>query len=276
MNTKTTLLLFSLIVSFAVSQTARAQTSSADSNGLYYVSSGEKAEIQILKAHVYSENNMNSDFRVSLDTSDYPDDAKHLAVVLRIGNFSYAWSGGGGQPGKFSEMEFKIHSQDEAEIAAKWLGVDCAVRMPPGYKYSVQFIPTRSEFQTNEPVLVKFVMKNLDERTIIFPDWVIQQDFRNFQYGFQAESNYKPVADTGDPKHTYGSMNKIVNLEPGKTFDDQIDLKNWFSFDTAGTYDIHGFYSLNFQQDSKNADIGTPWTIMWSDYASADFKIVIK
>ena len=219
---------------------------------------------------------MNTNFWVSLDTSGYPDDAKHLTVALRIGNRSYAWSGGGGQSGNFSEMEFKIHSQDEAEIAAKWLGVDFALRKPPGYKFSSQFLPTRPEFQTNESVLVKFVMKNLDDRTIIFPDWIIQQDFRHIQYGFQAESNYKPVVDTGDPNHTYLSMSKIVKLKPGEEFDDQIDLKNWFSFDKAGTYDIHGFYSLNFQQDSKNADIGTPWTIMWSDYASADFTVVIK
>jgi hypothetical protein len=272
MKTKTTLLLFSAIVSLAVNQTAHAQTNSTDSNGLYYVSSGEKAEIQILKAHVYSENNLNTNFRVALYTSDY-DDQK--LVSLRIDNHSYTWAGGGGQPGKFSEMEFKIRSQEEAENAAKWLGVDFALRKPPGYKFSSQFIPTRTEFKTNEPVLVKFVMKNLDERTIIFQDWVIQQDFRNFQYDFQAESNYKPVADTGDPKHTYGSMSKIVNLEPGKTFDDQIDLKNWFNFDKAGTYDIHGFYRLNFQQDSRVSGT-SPETIMWSDYASADFTVVIK
>ena len=296
MNTKATLILFSVIVSLAVSQTALADTNSADSNGFYYVSSGEtgqtmktadgttvrlgrKAEIQISKAYVYSENNANTDFDVLLYSSDFSADPKTgapIPVALRIGNHVYTWSGYRSHGGSYNDTQFEIHGQDEAMAAAKWLSVDCKLRTQPGYKFSAQFIPTQSEFHTNESVLVKFAMRNLDDRMIIFQSGGQQRGYRDNQYGFRAMYQYGvPVADVGNPVN-FGGLCELINLEPGKEFEGQTDLKKWFNFDKAGTYSIHGFYRLDFYPPGKESEVWKPWNVKWSDYASADFTVVVK
>ena len=203
-----------------------------------------------------------------LNTSDYPADPKTGAVVkpveLRIGNHSYSYASGGGQIGNYNEMMVKIRGQDEAMAAAKSLSVECGLRNPPGYKFSAQFVPTQTEFQTNEPVMVKFELKNLDGRTFCFQRGGQQRGSRDNQYGFRAMLFAKPVTDTGNPMNL-GGLCGLVNLEPGKTFDDQVDLKKWFSLDKAGTYRIHGFYLLDFYTPGKNAESFMPWNVMWSD-----------
>ena len=45
--------------------------SAVDTNGIYYVSSGEKAHFKIYTARVFSDNNVNSSFTVMLNTSEY-------------------------------------------------------------------------------------------------------------------------------------------------------------------------------------------------------------
>jgi hypothetical protein len=291
MNTKKILTLFSAIVSFAVSQTARADTSSADSNGLYYVTSHEtapakrnaneatvnsyeKADIQILKAHVYSVNNSNTDFQVYINTSHNPfgskPDSAPKPMALRIGSHTYSCEGWGG-----NTMEFAIHNQDEAKIAAKWLSVDCTLRTPPNYKFSAQFVPAQSEFRTNEPVLVKFVMTNLDDKTITFEE----VGSAVFQFAFQATLNGRSLPNKveNNPMQIFEGRIGLVNLEPGKEFDRQADLKEWFVFDKAGTYKVHGSYHLKcFNKSGNPAEAYQMWNQIWSDNASADFTVIVK
>ena len=299
MNTKTTITLFSVIVSLAVSQTARAQTNSADSNGLYYVSSdgtgqtmtnsdgstvrlGGKAEMQIRRAHIYSEDNGNTEFNVILETSGYetnPANSQMVKpVVFRFGQRVYScfgWVGGIEAIG--NPIRFNVDDRAEAEAIAKWLSTICDLRSPPGYKLFSQFVPTKSEFGTNEPVLVKFQIKNLDERTVIFSRGGQYRGSRDNQYGFRAMFQYsQQVADTGSAMN-FGGLIGPESLEPSQTFEDQIDLKKWFAFDKAGTYRIHGFYQLAFCRPPLTSETTKPWgEIMWSDYASADFTVVIK
>lgn len=298
MNNKPFLTLFFMTVPLAIGQTVRADTNSVESNGLYYISSnetaqtikmadgstvrlGEKAEIQILKARVFPENDENTDFEVRLNTSDYPADPKTGDVmepfVLRIGDHGYSWGGGGGQTGHYNEMMFNIHNQDEAKAAAKWLAVDCKFRTPPGYKFLAQFIPTRSEFHADEPVLVKFVMKNLDDKTIVFQSGGQQRGNRDNQYGFRAFYQYTmPMPDVGNPVN-FGGLCQLINLEPGKEFEgNPVDLKKWFKFDKAGRYSVHGCYRLDFYPPGKISEVFQPWNVIWSDYASADFTVVVK
>ena len=85
----------------------------------------------------------------------------------------------------------------------------------------------------------------------------------------------QPVADTGSAIN-FGGLFGPESLEPGQTFENQIDLKKWFAFDKTGTYRIHGFYQLAFCRPPL-AETIKPWgEIMWSDYASADFTVVVK
>jgi hypothetical protein len=294
MNTRATLFLFSVIVPLAVRLTALADTSSTDSNGLYYVSSHvtapqrkdaygttvfsyEKAEIRILKAHVYSVNNSNTDFRAYLNTTDNPFGPKPGSVAkplaLRVGNHTYSCAGWGG-----NTMEFMFPNQNEAKAGAEWLSVDCTLRTPPGYKFSAQFVPNRAALHTNEPVLVNFAIKNLDDRTITFEYFGAARA----QFDFRATLNGRPVHDKleGDPmKGVIDTAVQLVNVDPGEEFGREFDLKGWFAFDKAGTYKIHASHRLEFFRKPVNRADDDPvkmWNELWSDSASADFTIVVK
>ena len=277
---------------------------SAESNGLYYVSSvesgpeartdsgsivrlGEKASIQILLAHVYSENNANTDFEARLETSEYPVDPKSMGisrpVVLKVGDHGYNYSGGGGRTGgPYNLMWFKIHGQEEAQTAAKWLSVKCHLRSPPGYRLHAQFVPGNSDYHTNEPVAVKFELKNLDDREVIFRRGGQQRGPRDNQYGFRAmrygsgaRFGGEAVPDVGDANH-FGGMSVNFILKPEQVFEDKVDLKKWFAFDKPGTYTIHGFYGLTLYGPSLKEESFMPWTVIWADYASADFSVIVK
>jgi hypothetical protein len=138
----------------------------------------------------------------------------------------------------------------------------------------------KPEFTTNEPVVVKFQLKNLDERIVVFQRGGQQRGARDNQYGFRAQfSNQKvwrqAVPDIGNPMNHGGLFNRVP-LDSGKLFEDQIDLKKWFAFDQPGTYVIHGFYQLDFYRAPLNKESSMPWYEIWSDYASADFTVVVK
>ena len=274
---------------------ANPSSESAGLNGLYYTTSdetaptikmdsgqsarvGQRAATQILKTHIYSVNNANRDFGARLEVSDYAintNSGMETPVVLRIGNHGYSWRGGGGSGGHNDVMFFGMSGPDDAKAAAKGLSAECILRSPPGYKFLAQFVPKQLSFHTNEPVLVKFTITNLDDRTMAFQRGGQQRGPRDSQYGFRAMLAGRPVADTGNPMN-FGGLFGIAQLEPGKEFVDEIDLKKWFAFDREGTYFIHGFYQLELYQPGKTTDASMPWNVLWSDYASADFVIVVK
>jgi hypothetical protein len=291
-----TVVVFLTILSLAVVQHAIADPNSNDSSGLYYVSAsatgqtlkkcdgtsvslGKRAEIQIHYARIYSRNNANTEFEVYLETSAYPVDSKTGVilepVVLRVGDHVYSPSGGSGTTGSYNTISFDIRDRSEADAAAKSLSADYRLRNPLGYRFLTQFIPVQSQFTTNQPVLVKLKVKNLDDRTIAFQRGGHQRGARDNQYRFQAMLYGQPVVDSGNPIN-FGGLCRIVSVEPGKEFEDQVDLRKWFKFDKAGTYFIHGFYQLDFFSLGEKADGLAPWNWIWEDYAAADFQVVIK
>jgi hypothetical protein len=261
-----------------------------DGRGSMYIS--RIADIRILGAHISSDNNENTRFSVILNTSDYHADPKSVfdsrPFVLRVGKHWYAQSTGGwNSNGEFEGYDtaqtngennmvgFVVLSEGDAQELARWLSAPCRLRSPPGYKLLAQFIPSKTEFNTNEPVMVKFQLKNLDERTIIFQRGGQQEGTRDNQYGFQAMMYDHIVPDIGNPVSIGGPCGP-VSLDSGKVFEDQIDLKKWFAFDKPGIYMIHGFYQLDFYQPPLNKETFWIWNPIWHDYASADFRVDVK
>jgi hypothetical protein len=235
---------------------------------------GKKADLQILSANIYSQNNANTSFTVNLNTSDCNVDPRELALF--IGNHAYVPNGWGSNHGRNNSMQFVIKGEGEAKAAAKSLSVDCALRANPGYKYLAQFTPTKEEFRTNDPVIVQLEIKSLDDRAFAFQRGGQQRGARDNQYGFRAMfNNTKPVPDVGEPAN-FGGMWGLETVEPGQTFEAKVDLRKWFAFDKPGTYYIHGFYAMAFYPAAKKSESSMPWNLIWSDYASADFQVVIK
>ena len=247
----------------------------AETNGLFYVSSGGKALIEIRRAQVFSVDNGNTDFEVVLKTSGYATDPATSKmvnpVIFRMGSHGYSCTASVGEIGDNGRIQFNVHGQDEAKTIANWLSTTCDLRSPPGYKLYAQFVPSKPEVTTNEPVMVEFQLKNLDERTVFFLRGGQYRGSRDNQYGFRAMFGYQPVADVGNSMN-FGGLIGTETLEPGKTYENEIDLKKWFAFEKPGTYLMHGFYKLDFCRDAT-------WVwdeITWSDYASADFTITVK
>lgn len=268
---KTTLILLPTYLALVISQTAVAE------DGLYYEASGgarQKADVKIRKASVYSLNNANTSFYVSLETSDITVDAQSLAYC--VGGRTYHPNGWGSSGGHTTDISFIVNNESEARAIAKSLEVECGLRSPPGYKYLAQFVPAKAEFQKGEPVMVKLELRNLDDRPFAFQRGGQQRGSRDNQFGFRAMFNYdKPVLDTGNPVN-FGGLWWLAQVEPGKTFEAEVDLKKWFAFDQAGTYSIHGFYQMNFYPAGNGKDAARPGNILWVDYANDDFVVVIK
>ena len=239
---------------------------------------GARADIKINEAHVYADNNLNTEFEARLETSAVA--VGPASLVLRVADRGYpisGWAGRTGGPGNV--LWVNIHRQDEAEAAARWLGVDCPLRAPPGYKLFAQFLPEAAVYATNGPVVVKFALKNLDGRSVIFQRGGRQRGSRDNQYGFsamyQGAHGPQPVPDTGNPVN-FGGLTGMVKLDAGQVYADEIDLKKWFGFDRPGSYFIHGYFAMTFYRPAPKGAGEMPSDIMWEDYASADFQVVVK
>jgi len=292
MKTKLTLVFVALL---AAGHIAIAESVETNAVGLYYTSTsqngeivtntdgtllklGAKVDFKILAASLASENNRNDQFYVSFGSGDFgvgPSDKDGRALVLRVGGHGYlpkGWSSAGNSD---HQIQFSVPSQTDALAIAQAFSVECPLRAPPGYKYLAQFIPTKSEFQSNESVTVKFVLKNLDTKPIVFQSGGQQRGPRDNQYGFRAMFQYfTPVLDVGNPAN-FGGLCGRIQIEPGKEFVGEVDLRKWFAFDKSGTYSIHGFYLLDFYPNDKR-DGFISHSILWSEYASADFTVVVK
>ncbi len=281
----------------ASSTDGNAPTNTNDAIGLYYVDSdssarvlrteggspallGEKTNIKILRAKVYAEDNANTAFAVRLDTTDFPfhPTSEHdKPIALRVGSRCYGQYGAAGSEGIGNVMQFKIHSRKDAEAVAAGLGVQCVMRVPPGYKLLAEFIPQEPAYTTNEPVFVTFRLKNLDDRTVIFMRGGHQRGPRDDQYGFCARLQCSVIPDIGNPCNM-GGLGVDVYLRPGNVFEDQVELTSWFTFSKPGTYSIHGWYLLPFLRAGLSPETGS-WgsdNEIWDDYAAGDFSVEVK
>jgi len=292
MQTKLTLVFVALLVAGHI---AVAESLETNPVGLCYASTNEsgtivtntdgtllklgaKVDFKILEPNVASENNNNDQFYVSFGTGEIafgPSDKDGRTLVLRVGAHGYLPNGWSSAGNSDHHIQFSVPSQADALAIAQAFSVESPLRAPPGYKYFTQFIPTKSMFQSNEPVTVKFVLKNLDTKPIVFQNGGQQRGYRDNQYGFRAMFQYvTPVLDVGNPAN-FGGISGHMHLEPGKEFTGEIDLKKWFAFDKPGTYSIHGFYLLDFYPNDK-PDGPVSHNKLWSEYASADFTVIMK
>ncbi len=155
---------------------------------------------------------------------------------------------------------------------AKFFGTSVKLRVHPGYKLAVRFIPGKESFSKIEALLVTLEIKNVGESETTFKIGGQNRGSRDNQFGFTAYGpGLEAVPDTGDSSHM-GGFSGNRTLKPGQTFTMEVDVRKWFALKEPGSYQLTGTYQLNF----KDPGASFVWNSLWQDYATAGFSLTIK
>lgn len=133
------------------------------------------------------------------------------------------------------------------------------------------FIPTKQESTIGQDVVVKFKIKNLGTNTLAFYNTKGDREKGNNQYNFTATYNGKDLIDIGNTDQSEGRIYGPIFLQPGEEFKGETSLKQWFSFQNEGIYEINGSYSLViFDPNSEYK------RVIWEEDISENFIVKIK
>ena len=259
---------------------------------------GARQDLKIQSLDLSSRNNANTRFDLSL-TLPYDKNIGPSSYILIVSGTAYRQiASGAGQEnasqGLKSSISFRILGDENARQVSQYLKTPIIYRKHPRHNLLVSFTPTKQEFSMGDEVTLceaatampwrvtkqEFSMgdevtatlqiTNVGTNTISFLQGGRNRAERDNQYVFSARYNCKQVEDIGTSGHT-GGLGTYRVLKPGEVFEAKIGLSKWFSFDKAGTYEVHGSYYLDF----IDPDAESRRTI-WEDYVSADFIVIIK
>jgi hypothetical protein len=230
---------------------------------------GEQRTLEIRKAELSSQDNANTRFHLYL-TVPYDANLDPSSYVLVVGGTGYQLSGSGSSQNESSSLSFYVSGDEKTKQVAKHFGIPLRYRQHPGHLFQIDFAPTKQEFEIGEDVTVNLRITNVGTNAVSFMKGGRNRAARDNQYVFNARYGGKQVEDIGTSYHFGGLAVKRV-LKPGETFEDAISLKKWFSFESAGIYEVHGSYYLDF-----NDPVDASWKTIWEDYVSADFIVRVK
>src|SRR5215471_16652325 len=231
---------------------------------------GKRRTLQILKAEMFSENNENTRFRLSVTIPSDPG-LGASSYVLIVDGAAYRQIGSGSSQKDTSSASFEVTGDDNAKQVARYFGAPLRYRKHPGYDLQVSFIPAKQEFETGEEVIVTLRITNVGINAVSFMKGGRNRGPRDNQYTFSATYRGKQVEDVG-PAYDFGGIAAPRVLRPRDVFEHKVNLQKWFSLKGgAGLYEIHGSYYLGFQDPDDET-----WRTIWDDYASGDFAVTIK
>jgi hypothetical protein len=230
---------------------------------------GKRRTLQILKTEMFSQNNENTRFYLSV-TIPYDPSLGPSSYILFVDGTAYRQGGSGSSRNETSSLSFYVSGDDNAQQVAKYFGTSPRYRRHPGHHLQVSFIPSKQEFETGEEVIVTLRITNVGTNAVSFMKGGRNRAARDNQYIFSGTYRGKQVEDIGNSYH-FGGLSVRRVLQPGDVFEDKVNLQKWFSFTEAGMYEIYGSYYLAFQDPADDR-----WKTIWEDYASADFIVRIK
>jgi hypothetical protein len=230
---------------------------------------GEKRTLPIKKTELFSQDNANTQFALSL-TIPYDAKLDSSTYLLVVDGIAYDQNGSGSSQQESSSLFFTISGEEKAKQVAKYLGASIVNRKHPHHNLRVRFLPSKREFAPGAEVTATLQITNVGTNAVGFMKGGRNRAIRDNQYVFSARFNGKQVEDIGSSGHAGGLASRRV-LKPGETFEDTISLSKWFAFDKKGTYEIHGSYFLEFSEPESDS-----WRTIWEDYVSADFMISVK
>jgi hypothetical protein len=230
---------------------------------------GEQKKLEILGKQLRSEGNANTSFALSL-TIPYDAGLTPGTYVLVVAGTAYRQMSSGASSQITSSLHFPISGSDRAGEVARFLDIPMDIFRHPGHRLHVAFTPTKQSFARGEQVTAILRLVNLGTEPVAFIKGGRNRAARDNQYVFTAYRLGQQVSDIGSSAHSGGLSVSIV-LQPGTAFEDTISLSLWFDFNEAGRYEIHGSYLLGFVNPATQ-----PFLPFWTDFASADFTVVIE
>jgi hypothetical protein len=231
------------------------------------VSLGPLQEVAIQRSDIYSEDNANSTFWITVGIP-YEVHVRARLYVLVVADHAYPWAGSESGNGLY-QINFRVSGANNARDISRFLSTPIAYRKHPGHQLLVSFIPALSSFRIGDEVRVKFRIENIGTNSISFQHGGQNRASRDNQYTFSAQFVGKQVQDIGTNVHHGGLAVRRV-LQAGEVFVDEISLSKWFAFNKKGQYEVFGSYDLRFYD--PNNETSKP---IWTDYVSGEFLVKI-
>jgi len=238
-----------------------------DGSGLHL---GGKCGVKVKEAYVFSQDNANSNFYVSVRA---PYDAKldtPSATVLVVNGTGYRQSGSGSSHKETSYLDFHVEGRNKAEEIAAYLGVKTRYRHHPRHCLLTRFVPAKPNFEPGEDVWVTLRIVNVGSNTVSFMKGGRNRAPRDNQYAFTAYHRGRQVRDVGSNGH-FGGISVAKTLKPGEVFEDKVSLSKWFAFDRRGMYQVTGTYYLAFLESGDH-----PWQTIWENHVAGEFTVRVK
>jgi hypothetical protein len=233
----------------------------------YFV--GERIDLKIQGANLFSQNNANTRFYLSITVPNNKN-TESSSCILIVSGVAYKHGGSGASNEKTSCLDFLVPEEKNAQQLSKYLNTPILYRKHPQHNVLVSFSPTKEQFKIGEEVSAVLQVKNIGKYVFSFNKGGRNRAVRDNQYTFSAHYNGKQVEDIGSSSHFGGMYVKRV-LKPGEVFEDTVNLRKWFALDKAGMYEVLGSYYMEF--NDPESDSGR---IIWEDFVSADFIITIS
>jgi hypothetical protein len=235
---------------------------------------GARQDLKIQSRDLSSRNNANTRFDLSL-TLPYDKNIGPSSYILIVSGTAFEQIASGAtqedaSQEKTSSISFRISGEKSAQQVSQYLKTPIVYRKHPRHNLLVSFTPTKQEFGIGDEVTATLRITNVGTNTISFLQGGRNRAARDNQYIFCARYKLQQVEDIGTSGH-FGGLGIWRVLKPGEVFEDKISLSKWFSFDKAGTYEVHGSYYLDFNDPDDDSR-----RTIWEDYVSADFIVTIK
>ncbi len=230
---------------------------------------GQALPLRIDHALMAAQDNRNEDFSLDLRVPYDPALSQQGSLLLAVGGQVYVSAGAGSSGTTWSHPSFALRGRESAAAVAKFLGITPHLRRHPGHRLEIAFVPEKPKIPMGKAPKVTFRMKNVGEAPVAFVNGGRNRAPRDNQYDFMARLAGHLVPDIGIQANFGGRSQRQV-LQPGETFEEEIDLARWFNFEMSGLYEILGTYALTLLDPATDDHVP-----LWEDYAAASCLIEV-